>query len=141
MPFLRAQDPRNWRRFVFSEYDYSMQTARLTLKRRVNVCRLFMVFDGRWKMIHAPGFAPMLFDLESDPRELRDLGGAAESAGERARLREALLEWALGDHNRITTPDGAIESYGPAAQLKAGSFIGYFDESEVAAAKKVYGLS
>ena len=141
MPLLRGAPPPAWRRFVFSEYDFSMQEARRTLGRGVNECRLFMVFDGRWKMIHAPGLRPMLFDLETDPQELRDLGADAGYAGEAARLRAALLDWALKDHNRITTPDAAIEGYGPAAQVKAGIFIGYVDEAEVAEAKKAYGLT
>ena len=33
-----------------------------------------MVADKRWKLIHAPGFRPMLYDLATDPNEFRDLG-------------------------------------------------------------------
>ena len=37
--------------------------------------RLFMVFDGRFKLMHsAGGHAPMLFDLLKDPNEFTDLG-------------------------------------------------------------------
>ena len=39
--------------------------------------RLFMVTDGRWKLIHAEGFRPMLYDMERDPEEFHDLGGEA----------------------------------------------------------------
>ena len=34
----------------------------------------FMLRKGRWKLNYYIGFAPELFDLESDPEELRDLG-------------------------------------------------------------------
>ncbi|WP_204301711.1 hypothetical protein, partial [Stenotrophomonas maltophilia] len=73
-----------------------------TLGRAASECRLFMLFDGRFKYIHAPGFRPMLFDLENDPNEFRDLGDAPDFEAERVRLKEWLLGWALTDHNRIT---------------------------------------
>lgn len=34
-----------------------------------------MVRHGRWKACFAPGFTPILFDLEDDPHEWHDLGG------------------------------------------------------------------
>jgi hypothetical protein len=51
-------------------------------------------------------------------------------------MREALLEWALTDHNRITTPDARIENYSSKAQLKGGILIGYWDEAELAEARR-----
>lgn len=35
---------------------------------------LFMVADHHWKLIHAEGYRPMLYDLENDPNEFEDLG-------------------------------------------------------------------
>jgi arylsulfatase A-like enzyme len=47
--------------------------------------------DGRWKYIWYPeGPCEQLFDLEKDPKELRDLGRAAEFEGRRAGLRDEL---------------------------------------------------
>lgn len=135
LPLLRGEAPAEWRRAVFSEYDYSMLEARLTLNQPIRDCRLFMVFDGRWKLIHATGFRPMLFDLASDPGELRDLGADPAFSGERARLRDELLGWALGDHNRITTADARIENYARGQQLRSGILIGYWDEAELAEAR------
>ena len=140
LPLLRGETPADWRRCVFSEYDYSMLEARLFLNRPIRDCRLYMVFDGRWKYIHATGFRPLLFDLASDPRELRDLGADPSRAGERARLREALLDWALTDHNRITTPDARIAGYASGQQLRSGIVIGYWDEAELAAERKRLGI-
>ena len=34
----------------------------------------FMIRKDRWKYVYYVGFAPQLFDLESDPAELVDLG-------------------------------------------------------------------
>jgi arylsulfatase A-like enzyme len=135
MPLLRGEVPATWRRFAFSEYDYAMLEVRLLLDQPIGDCRLFMVFDGRWKYVHATGFRPLLFDLASDPHELRDLGTDPQYEGERARLREALLEWALRDYNRITMPDRKIAAYADGQQLESGILIGYWDEAELAAAR------
>jgi arylsulfatase A-like enzyme len=139
-PLLRGAPELAGRKFVVSEYDYSMLDVRRSLGRKASECRLFMIFDGRFKYIHAPGFRPMLFDLSTDPNEYRDLGEDPDFETERARLKEWLLGWALTDHNRITMPDARIEGYGPGLQLKNGFVIGYWDEDEVAKARKDYGL-
>ena len=140
LPWLHGRPPERWRDCVFSEYDYSMQDARLTLDQPIPDCRLFMVFDGRWKYVHATGFRPMLYDLATDPSEFRDLGADPAQAGERARLREALLGWALRDHNRITMPDARIARYAGGAQLAGGIVIGYRDTAELAAERARLGL-
>ena len=136
LPFLRGTAPPGWRRHVFSEYDYAMQEARLALHQPIPDCRLFMVFDGRWKMIHAPGFRSMLYDLANDPDEFHDLGADPRFAPEIRRLRDALLDWALRDHNRITLSDAEIAPYAGRAQLQRGIFIGYWDDAEVSEARR-----
>jgi arylsulfatase A-like enzyme len=140
LPLLRGETPAEWRHAVFSEYDYSMLEARLTLGQPIRDCRLYMVFDGRWKYVHATGFRPLLFDLASDPQELRELGADPAHAGQCVRLREALLDWALSDHNRITTADARIEGYAKGQQLRSGILIGYWDEAELAAARARLGV-
>ncbi len=140
LPLLYGTKPPDWRRTIFSEYDYSMLETRLTLNQPIRDCRLYMAFDGRWKYIHATGFRPLLFDLASDPRELADLGGDPAYAAPCARMREALLDWALSDHNRITTPDSRIENYARGQQLRSGILIGYWDEAELAAARARLGI-
>ncbi|MGH7060867.1 MAG: sulfatase-like hydrolase/transferase, partial [Stellaceae bacterium] len=140
LPLLRGEMPAQWRHCVFSEYDYSMLEARLTLNQPIGDCRLHMVRDGRWKLIHAKGFRPMLFDLATDPQELDDLGADPRFESERARLRDALFDWALRDHNRITMPNQKIAAYAQGRQLRSGILIGYWDEAELAAARALLGL-
>ena len=55
---------------------------------------LFMIADKRWKLIHAVGFRPMLFDLATDPDELHDLGADAAHAGNANGYRR---RWRNGD--------------------------------------------
>jgi arylsulfatase A-like enzyme len=140
LPWLHGAPPAGWRTHVFSEYDYAMQPARVALDQKIAECRLFMVFDGRWKYIHATGYRPMLFDVAADPGEFFDLGADPRHGPERDRLRAALLDWALRDHNRITMGDGRIAAYADGAQVKMGILIGYRDETEVAEARARLGL-
>jgi arylsulfatase A-like enzyme len=133
MPLLRGESPQ-WRKVVFSEYDYSMQDVRLKLNQPIEQCRLFMVFDGRWKYIHASGFRPMLYDLESDPGEFADRGDDPACADVVARLQAALFDWALHPKMHITTSNARIAAYADTQmQVKGGILIGIWDEAELAA--------
>lgn len=109
-PWLHGQTP-DWRQAVFSEYDYSAMA--LAGPGYLNVspdeARLFMVFDGRWKLIHAEGgFRPMLFDLATDPDEFDDLGADPAQAGEITRLMGLLNGWARRPAQRTTISKSEI---------------------------------
>jgi arylsulfatase A-like enzyme len=137
LPWLRGETSSDWRKVVFSEYDYAMQDVRLKLNQPIDRCRLFMVFDGRWKYIHASGFRPMLYDLDSDRQELVDRGADPSCAEEIARLQAALFDWALHPNNHITTSNERIASYAEnQLQVKAGVLIGIWDEAELAAIRQ-----
>jgi arylsulfatase A-like enzyme len=141
MPLLRGSAPANWRAHVFSEYDYAMQDVRLTLNQPIEQCRLFMVFDGRWKYIHASGFRPMLYDLESDPQEFIDRGADASCAAVVARLQAALFDWALHPKGHITTSNEKIAAYASQQlQVKNGVLIGIWDEAELGAIREKIGI-
>jgi arylsulfatase A-like enzyme len=141
MPLLRGKAPPDWRKVAFSEYDYSMQDVRLKLNQPIEQCRLFMVFDGRWKYIHASGFRPMLYDLESDPQELTDRGADPSYADVVARLQSALFDWALHPKMHITTPNEKIAAYAnQQLQVKNGVLIGIWDEAELGAIREKIGM-
>ena len=111
-----------------------MQDVRLKLNQPIPQCRLFMVFDGHWKYIHASGFRPMLYDLHSDPQEFSDRGDDPSCAGVIARLQAALFDWALHPKNHITTSNEKIAGYADnQLQVKGGILIGIWDEAELAA--------
>jgi arylsulfatase A-like enzyme len=137
LPLLHGAPPSDWRKVVFSEYDYSMQDVRLKLNQPIEQCRLFMVFDGRWKYIHASGFRPMLYDLETDPQEFSDRGEDPACADVIARLQSALFDWALHPKMHITTSNEKIAGYADnQLQVKGGILIGIWDEAELAAIRQ-----
>lgn len=136
-PLLFGKKPANWRHYVISEYDYSFMDAGKELQKPAIECWLRMVFDGRWKYMIAEGFRPMLFDLQNDPQELRDLGADPAFADECARLREYLFEWARRPRQRATVPDSMIDST-PVQQriMQQGVLIGFWDEADLAEERK-----
>ena len=53
-----------------------------------------MLRTGRWKYIVTHGLPPMLYDLDADPAELRDLAGDPAHAAIEAALRERIFrDW------------------------------------------------
>ena len=120
--------PDRWREYVISEYDYATRRARVELGIDQNDARLIMIRDARWKYVHCEGFRPMLFDLETDPQELNDLGGDPAHAAERARLADAIFAWARQHHNRITLSPERINTM--AGREPPGIIIGVWDEQD-----------
>ena len=109
-PWLHGKTP-TWREFVISEYDYSVTPMRDVVGVSSRDARLFMVFDGRFKLMHAEGgFRPMLFDLQSDPEEFNDLAKQHGHEDEFARLYEFLARWGRRMSQRVTLSDADIEA-------------------------------
>ncbi|MEM7320516.1 MAG: phosphonate monoester hydrolase, partial [Pseudomonadota bacterium] len=96
-------------------------------------CRLFMVFDGRFKLIHAMGgFRPMLFDLHDDPEEFHDLAKGSAHQSELDRLYGYLSDWGRRNAQRVTISDADIKaSRGRSA--RKGVLLHLMDGSEVPA--------
>jgi arylsulfatase A-like enzyme len=134
LPLLHGR-ASEWRQVSFSEYDYSKRLARQLLDMPVADCRLVMAFDGRWKFVHCEKLPPMLFDLETDPDELVDLGTDPAHEDVRQRLREAIFTWARQHHNRITISDSDIEA-SAGGEFRKGILIGFWDEADVAEAEE-----
>lgn len=77
------------------------------------------VRDGRWKLIRYPQVdVTQLFDLQSDPHELRDLASDAAHAGTLERLTAQLREWQerLGDTAPLTVPNPRPKEFVPPAR-------------------------
>ena len=130
MPWIRGETPP-WRDFVISEYDYSATPQCVELGLKPRDARLFMVFDGRFKLIHAEGgFRPLLFDLANDPDEFRDLAKGDGHEAEIDRLYEYLARWGRRMSQRVTRSDAQIEA-GRGQSLRRGILPFLADGSEV----------
>lgn len=68
-----------------------------------------MIADGRWKFVYRPGDVDELYDLQTDPEELRNLAREASAARQLARLRAALAAWMRQTDDPLAPPlDGVV---------------------------------
>ena len=130
MPWLCGETP-TWRKYVISEYDYSATPHALELGVEPRDARLFMVYDGRYKMMHAEGgMRPMLFDLQEDPDEFYDLAKGSEHNEIIDKLYLDLRNWGLRMSQRVTKSDSDIIAK-RGQSLRRGVLAFLVDGSEV----------
>ena len=89
-----------------------------------------MIFDGRWKLIAVEGQRPLLYDLETDPKELCDIGASPDHADQITRLREMMFAWARRQHNRVAISDDKIDTTLCRDDADYGVYLGFWDEDE-----------
>lgn len=128
-PLLHDQ-PTEWRTYCVSEYDYATKEPRVELGVDNRDARIVMIFDGRWKYIHCETMRAQLFDLETDPDEVIDLGNDPAFAGQIDRLGALHFQWARKHHNRITRDGPTIDKI-VARQEPPGILIGYVNKEEL----------
>ena len=133
---LLHDEKTDWREYCVSEYDYATRDSRLALGIDQKDARLAMIFDGRWKYFHVENMRPMLFDLESDPNELIDLGADPAYADHISRLRELHFDWTRQHHSRITKTAEAVDKM-LARKEPPGILIAFKDRAELEATGKV----
>ena len=133
VPLLNGETPSDWREFVISEYDYAVTPMADKLGMDSRQARLFMVFDGRYKMMHsAGGHRPMLFDLHSDPQEYHDLGVSPEAGPTLDKLYEYLKGWGLRMSQRVTMSEADIDRKKGEPQ-REGILVGVHREADLEA--------
>lgn len=135
MPILHGKS-KSIREFVISEYDYAFKGARLTLEQPIGDCRLVMIYDGRYKLVHAEGFRPMLYDLQIDPEEFVDLGENLQYSDIRKTLENQLNSWYRRHHAKTTISEKQIEAR-VGGDMRKGIYIGFWDEDELSQANKL----
>ena len=129
LPVLRSGPQALLKGVVFSEYDYTVTPMAPALGVAPEEARVFMVATERWKYLHAPGFRPLLYDLQEDPDELHDLGSSPAHTTVLAEMKDQLLEWSLRPTQRVTrSADELVARRGRSLQL--GIRIGFWEEGE-----------
>ena len=131
LPWLRGETPE-WREFVIAEYDYSATPHCVKLGLEPRDARLFMVFDGRYKLMHAEGgLRPMLFDLVEDPDEFHDLAKGDTHRAEMDRLYGMLAQWGRRMSQRVTKSEDDIKAM-RGKSMRKGILPFLYDGSEAA---------
>ena len=95
-PFVEGRSPARWRDAAHWEFDFrdvSGGTAQAALGISADECSLAVHRGERYKYVHFAALPPLLFDLQSDPGELRDLSRDPAHAAARLACAEQLLAW------------------------------------------------
>ena len=130
LPILHGQAASTGRDFAICEYDYSASPIAETLGVSVRDAVMFMVATTRWKLIHCEGgFRPLLFDLENDPDELKDLGDSADHADVIAEMYDHLFAWTRRQSQRTTRSEQQLIDMRTRSRGK-GVILGVYDEND-----------
>ncbi|WP_406645753.1 sulfatase-like hydrolase/transferase [Aliisedimentitalea scapharcae] len=130
LPILRGARTETNRDFAICEYDYSTSPLVDRLDVSVKEANIYMLTTKRWKLIHPMGgFRPMLFDLESDPQELVDLGDSPEHGDILDQMYDHLLAWSARNSQRQTRSTAQINAMRGASN-GTGVMIGVYGEDD-----------
>nr|MBX2826479.1 sulfatase-like hydrolase/transferase [Gammaproteobacteria bacterium] len=95
-PWLKGESVENWRRSAHWEFDFReiiSRDAENTLGLPSQLCNLSVIRDEHFKYVHFAGLPPLLFDLEQDPAEQRNVAEVESYQNVRLYLAEKLLRW------------------------------------------------
>lgn len=120
VPFVDGKTPADWRDAAHWEFDFrsiEMGSAERHFGLKPQQCNLAAVRTERFKYVHfGGGLPPLLYDLQDDPGELKNLAGDPAFLAVRLELAERLLAWraehldqslalsALTEHGVVGTP-------------------------------------
>lgn len=104
VPFCHGGAPERWREAAHWEFDFRDLVEESTgrfLGLAPDQCSLSVLRGERYKYVHFTAMPPLLFDLEDDPGELRDL--ANDPAHRQVMLECAgrMLSWRMNHEDRV----------------------------------------
>ena len=104
VPFCHGRAPEWWRGAAHWEFDFRDlvdETTGRFLGLRPDQCALCVLRGERYKYVHFTAMPPLLFDLEEDPHELRNL---ADDPAHRPLVLEhaqRMLSWRMNHDDRV----------------------------------------
>lgn len=129
LPLLHRKG--DWHRDrVICEYDFASTPLAEGLGLSVREAVMFMVADKTWKLIHCEGgFRPILFNLETDPEELVDLGGDPDHHDIIVQMYDKLHAWTRRISQRTTRTQAQLIELRKTLRRR-GVVLGVYDEND-----------
>lgn len=118
VPFLEGHKPPDWKDSAMMELDMSEPDQITKVQETTGLasqqCNFSILREARFKLVHVNGgLPPLLFDLQTDPHELKNLAQDPDHAATLLRLTQKLLSHRMSHADQgLTgmkiTPDGVF---------------------------------
>ncbi len=117
LPFIEGAAPSPWREEAHWEFDFRDivgQGPEAALGLTSEQCSMSVLRGRRYKYVHFAALPPLLFDLEADPGEFRNLAEDPAHLPQRLDCASRLLSWRMehAEHvltSMLLTDDGVFE--------------------------------
>ncbi|MGB3148806.1 MAG: alkaline phosphatase family protein [Paracoccaceae bacterium] len=108
LPLLAGAAPANWRDAVFLEADFGDPVSPTRFQRSMGLdssqSGVSILREAGWKYVHfGSGIPPLLFDLQDDPSESRDLAQDPRHAATLLRMARKLIDRMMERRDRRLT--------------------------------------
>jgi arylsulfatase A-like enzyme len=121
-PWLAGETPATWRDAVHFEYDLRggwPTPSLLPDGAGPEVGPLAVMRTARWKYVHFTGLPPVLYDLATDPGEMRNVAADPAYRDLLAEAAQGMLSWRMahadpGLGTLMASPDGLVQRSLPA---------------------------
>lgn len=119
--FAQGNAPTDWRNEVHYEYDFrEVRTgaAQRMLGLDLDQCSLSVIQDDHYKYVHFAALPPLLFDLQEDPHQFRNLAADPAHAKTVLDYAQRMLSWRLVNADKTLTgyeagPGGLVDAFAP----------------------------
>lgn len=120
-PYCHGETPPNWRTEAHWEFDFRRNidaNGNSALGLKPDQCGVNVIRGERYKYIHFTALPPLLFDLEEDPGEFRNLAEDPTSHPAMLEYAQKMLSWRMNHDERVLantllTPEGVVEHLVP----------------------------
>lgn len=120
-PFLQGEPPARWRSAAHYEYDFRdivKQVPEKALGLSSDDCYAAILRGARWKLVHFAALPPLLFDMQNDPQETRNLANDTAHRDTLLSCTQELLSHRLRHAERtlaasFITGEGVVTRYQP----------------------------
>ena len=114
LPFCRGAPPATWRNAAHWGFDFRDKRDQLNdagFDLGPEDCALTVLRGPRYKYVHFVTMPPLLFDLQEDPQEFRNLAGDPSHRDQLLACAQEMLSWRMAHEDRsltgqLVTPEG-----------------------------------